>query len=348
LKNLILHAGMETLHFSGLTRFPPIARRGLGVILTLHHVGPMSDDVFDPNRGLTVTPEFLDAALSYIRASGYELVSLAEVHRRLTKGGKDGRFAAITLDDGYRNNRENALPVFERHDAPFTVFVTTGFSEGKKILWWEIMARLINRQASITFDFGQGSETFPTETPGEKVVFWGRLRDWVTSTHPAVVQTRVADYAHSVGFDALGLTRELVMSKDEIVALARHPLASIGAHTLTHANLRQMTPDEALHEMTESADILAGWLGERPRHFAYPYGFRAAAAAQQFELARQAGFDLAVTTRPGVLVPEHVRHLTALPRISINGHFQKARHLDVLMSGAPFALKNRFRTLDVA
>jgi len=35
-------------------------------------------------------------------------------------------------------------------------------------------------------------------------------------------------------------------------------------------------------------------------------------------------------------------------RISVNGEFQRLRYLDVLLSGAPTALMNRFRRVDAA
>ena len=60
------------------------------------------------------------------------------------------------------------------------------------------------------------------------------------------------------------------------------------------------------------------------------------------------GFETAVTTRKGVLFPDHGAHLTALPRISVNGEFQRLRYLEVLLSGAPSALMNRFRRVDAA
>jgi hypothetical protein len=33
--------------------------------------------------------------------------------------------------------------------------------------------------------------------------------------------------------------------------------------------------------------------------------------------------------------------------VSLNGHFQATRYIDLFLSGAPFALANRFRLADV-
>ena len=69
---------------------------------------------------------------------------------------------------------------------------------------------------------------------------------------------------------------------------------------------------------------------------------------REFALARSAGYKTAVTTRPGMIFAESGRHLTALPRVSLNGLWQDAGHLEVLLSGAPFALWNRGRRVNVA
>ena len=55
-----------------------------------------------------------------------------------------------------------------------------------------------------------------------------------------------------------------------------------------------------------------------------------------------------MTTRPGMVFTEHSEHLMALPRLSVNGNWQDRRYLEVLLTGAPFALWNRGRKLNVA
>jgi hypothetical protein len=45
---------------------------------------------------------------------------------------------------------------------------------------------------------------------------------------------------------------------------------------------------------------------------------------------------------------EHAAHATALPRLSVNGRYQSLDMLDILLSGAPFALWNRGRRVNAA
>jgi peptidoglycan/xylan/chitin deacetylase (PgdA/CDA1 family) len=65
-------------------------------------------------------------------------------------------------------------------------------------------------------------------------------------------------------------------------------------------------------------------------------------------MARTTGFKTAVTTRPGMIFPENARHMTALPRVSLNGNYQDARILPVLTSGAATAMWNGFRRINAA
>jgi peptidoglycan/xylan/chitin deacetylase (PgdA/CDA1 family) len=83
-------------------------------------------------------------------------------------------------------------------------------------------------------------------------------------------------------------------------------------------------------------------------HFAYPYGDKGAATARDFAMVRKLGFKTAVTTRPGMLFAENAEHMTALPRLSLNGNYQDERLLKVLTSGAATAMWTGFRRVDAA
>src|SRR5258706_4585915 len=95
LKKTIIRGGLETLYFSAAHHFMRPFVGGLGVILTLHHVRPPRPDRFQPNRLLEGTPSFLDDVVRSLRRSRPDLISLDEMHRRLTDGEVGLRFVCL-------------------------------------------------------------------------------------------------------------------------------------------------------------------------------------------------------------------------------------------------------------
>jgi peptidoglycan/xylan/chitin deacetylase (PgdA/CDA1 family) len=83
---------------------------------------------------------------------------------------------------------------------------------------------------------------------------------------------------------------------------------------------------------------VAGITGTRPVTFAYPYGDARSATVRTAGYADWAGFKLSVTTRPGTLTPDSMASPQLLPRISLNGLYQKPRYVEALASGLPSKL----------
>lgn len=312
---------------------------GTGAILMLHRVTERNWSPLGLNSGLTITPRFLDGVLSDLRRRGHAVVPMDEMLEAL-RTGRPAKAVAITADDAYLDNLTEALPVFEAHSAPFTVYVAPALVSGETMPWWEVIEELAMRRDEIRLPSGQGGTVLPCRTPDEKRTAARALMAWVST---GVAEADQQAVLHELGC-VPGPERRF-MDWDELRRLAAHPLATLGAHTVHHVALARLGEAEALAEMQESAAILARETGRRPRHFAYPYGHAAAVGAREVALARAAGFDTAVTTRHGVLLPGHTAHPHALPRISVNGNFQRLADLRTLMSGLTTPIANRGRRL---
>jgi peptidoglycan/xylan/chitin deacetylase (PgdA/CDA1 family) len=315
----------------------------------LHHVRPPRADEFQPNRHLEITPEFLRAMLTHLRARGVEIVTMDEVHRRLVERNFSRRFACLTLDDGYRDNRDFAAPVLREFDAPFTVYVASDFAEGTGRLWWIALERMVASASSIEAEIGGVIVRLDASTPAAKQAAFDRLHDWLRALPGEQdLQREIAALCARHGVDITAICTEFCMSWDELKRFADDSLLTVGAHSITHCNLARQTEAIASHEMATSKARIESVLQRPVLHLAYPYGDKLAANAREFALAHAAGFKTAVTTRPGMIFPENAGHMTALPRVSLNGNYQDARILPVLTSGAATAMWNGFRRVDAA
>jgi len=271
------------------------------------------------------------------------------LHRRLTERDFSRRFACFTLDDGYRDNRDFALPVMRDFEAPFTAYVTSDFAQGSGHLWWIALEMVIARASSIEAEINGVATRLDTSTTAAKQAAFDRLHDWLRGLPGGdEVQREINALCKRHGVDEAAIARELCMSWDELKPFADDPLISIGAHSVTHCNLATQPAEIASQEMTVSRQRIENVVQRPVDHLAYPYGDKFAAGPREFALARAAGFKTAVTTRPGMIFPESAGYLTALSRVSLNGNYQDERILPVLTSGAATAMWNGFRRIDAA
>ena len=341
LRRAVITGGLEFAHLAERVGLMASAR-GMGAIFTLHHVRPKTPQTFDPNAHLEITPDFLDAAIGHLTEEGYQFVALADMPARLAIARAGERFAAFTLDDGYRNNALHAQPVFTRHKVPFTVFVSPGFACKTHGIWWETLTELLRVAPHLEFDFGAGAIAMPLATPFQKQAAYVRIAHFIEAEmEEAAAIERLDAAARAHGIDPLMITERLIMREPELKSLVVNPLASIGAHTMSHRALARLGEEEARQEMDRSAECIATIVGQRPDTLAYPYGGRAAVSPREHRLARELGFRVAVTTDPGTISARCFDTPTTLPRISLNGHYQKAKYVGALASGIPFRLMRR-------
>jgi len=89
---------------------------------------------------------------------------------------------------------------------------------------------------------------------------------------------------------------------------------TIGAHTLNHISLTDITLPEARYEIENCKLVLEEHLKTTVETFAYPYGHH---NSQLEEIVRESGYTIAVTTDQGLVTPESDPY--AIKRVRIRG-----------------------------
>lgn len=335
IKTHITRAILSTIALFGIGCLFPNAR-GRGVIFTLHHVRPKTPQAFDPNAHLEITPEFLDAAISAAKSEGLIPARLEDLPSLLANTDETKRYVCFTLDDGYRNNAEFAAAVFRKHNMPYTIFICPGFVTRTRTLWWETITAILRQENSLTFNFTGEQETIDTASTPAKHAAFLRFAKFVETNNEEQAVCAIDALARSVGFDPLSIVDAEIMEQMELAKLATDPLCTLGGHTLTHCNLARVSADQLSLEIGNSCKLVSEYAQQPVKTFAYPYGWKRAAGPREFKAAEALGLSVAVTTAPGVLQNADIFNMTALKRISLNGHFQKKRYVLALLSGLPF------------
>lgn len=109
-------------------------------ILLYHRVANVSEDPIK----LCVTPACFEKHLQFLKKH-YDILPLSELSRRLMAGNLNGNEAAITFDDGYKDNLTNALPLLEKYNIPATIFVTTSSLGEKASFEWDLEYAEVDR-----------------------------------------------------------------------------------------------------------------------------------------------------------------------------------------------------------
>ncbi|GJE15390.1 polysaccharide deacetylase family protein [Methylobacterium marchantiae] len=347
-RHRLFDAGFRAIAASGADRWLKGIAQGRGIILTFHHVDPAPARAYAPNGILTITPDFLDEVLVTLRAKGFEVVGLDSVPERLARPAGGRPFVVLTFDDGYRDNARHAAPILRRHRVPWTLFVTSDFAQGRGRLWWIELERAIGRLDRIRLSQdGAPPLDLPAVTAPEKTEAFAALYRRLRGGPEERLLATIAGLCEDAGIAAGRVANELCLSWEELRHLAADPDLTIGAHTIAHPMLAKHGEERARHEIGEGRERIARAIGRPVRHLSYPIGDPSSAGAREFAIARELGFDTAVTTRPGHLFPGHAGHLHALPRVSVNGLHQSRAALGALLSGVPFLAWNRGRRLNV-
>jgi peptidoglycan/xylan/chitin deacetylase (PgdA/CDA1 family) len=247
--------------------------------------------------------------LNWLKREGWSIVSLDECLEKLARNDRSRRYAVLTFDDGYRDNVSVALPILERHNAPFIVYVPTGAPTRSLQTWWLGLRKVFFWKDKVTID--AIGRQFHCSDIRSKISSLADVTQWVHQDYRRAALLAPMFKQNEISLAALN--DEYFLDERELGTLARHPLASIGGHTTSHAALATLDSSSARAELADNRSYLENLLQLSVRHVAYPYG---AWGPREEQLANEVGFQTAVTTRQGRLYDQKLNHF-ALPRIGV-------------------------------
>lgn len=246
-------------------------------------------------------------SLNWLQQEGWSIVSLDECLKRLAANDRSSRYAVLTFDDGYRDNVSVALPIMERYNAPFMVYVPTGAPTRSMQTWWLGLRKLFLSADAVAIDVI--GRQFHCPDFRSKMSALNEVTRWVHQDYRRAASLAPTFKQHRISLSALNDT--YFLDENELRALSRHPLASIGGHATSHAALPTLDEPSARAELLDNRNYLQNLLQSPIRHVSYPYG---AYGPREEQLAGQVGFQTAVTTWQARLYDRKL-NFYALPRI---------------------------------
>jgi peptidoglycan/xylan/chitin deacetylase (PgdA/CDA1 family) len=281
----------------GLATAPGIERiwrpwtRGAIPILMLHRFSAAGQ------RGPGMPVDLLRRQMSELRRRKIRVVPLLTALEQVGAGAPVADAVVLTVDDGYADFHDLALPVFAEFECPVTVFLVTGFLDHRTPLWWDTVRGALARggkenEASATI------EALKNRSESERV-------------------DAVAELARENGLGEEEADSSIAPMTWDMVRAAAKQGVTFGPHTVTHPILSRVGDEQARFEIAESWRRVRQETDAAIPVFCYPNGGPGDQGTREHALVLQAGLRAAVTTIPGFVSTETIATESgrlALPR----------------------------------
>lgn len=283
-------AGKRLFQWSGALAAVRFRNRGYLRILMYHRFG----------EGGRLRPQF-ERQCRHLRRH-YRVLELREVARRLADGSRFPPHAVvITVDDGHADFYREAYPVLRRWGLPATLYLTTGYLDGRCWLWFDLVDYLFEQTgaARLELEFLGAMEL---RSAGAKRAAAEAVKEAALRMPNTAREELMAGLPRALKVDVPPRppARWEPLSWDQVREMASGGI-EFGAHTLTHPILSRVADEGRLErEIREPKQRIEQELGRETLHFCYPNGQPGDYTPAIVERVRQAGFQTAVTAEQGL------------------------------------------------
>ena len=303
---------------------------GKAHIFMLHRVLPENlRKKYTYNKDLAITPEKLESFIQLFQKKGFQFISLDELYGKLkTKTWGKQKYICFTLDDGYRDNITFGLPIFEKYQVPFTIYVTNCFPNKTAHFWWYWLEEKIKNEDEITFR----EKTYLTKSEEEKLNVYNTIREQIKNCSLNEREELSSNFFNKSEESIAKECEELALNWDELKTISNHSLVTLGAHTSNHYSLAHLTDSEMQKEIEDGKIEIEKKMGKEICHFAYPYGSLKDANDREFDSMKKLGFKTATLNHPGNVFSSSLSNRFLLPRYAL-GNNTSIERFEYYMNG---------------
>lgn len=234
----------------------------------------------------SISADDFERQLKYI-VRHFRPITLDEFYLRFVSKEWEGREILLTFDDGYKNMLYTGLPLLEKYNIPFALFLTAD-----NITSDQLFPTTINRIVNLASSYSKS-----LENPRQISEATSRR---IKTENERVVKEICNDLLARISDEELNSLRLKYssinpMNWDEAKEIAKSPLCSIGSHCMSHICCHSnQDPDEVKRQFVESREIISRKTGVDCDFLSYPNGSHTPGVT---ELARETGYKMAFTTR---------------------------------------------------
>lgn len=241
-----------------------------GELWCLHRV-LNEKSVFDENKDLEISPDYLETKIKHYKANNFDFISIDDVYsKRLSEFRYcwQKKFINITFDDGFEDIYNNAYPILKKYNIPFTIYLSTDFVDRKPLIWWLVLERIVLTKENVVLSSGV-IYTCP-DIISKRSVF-KQLCDLIYNEPDNPADTFRRLFSNYVSYFEEKTANTLTW--EQILEMCDSGFCTIGSHTVTHPVLTRQQENEVRREIEESKRIIEKKLQQEVLHFSYPYSF---------------------------------------------------------------------------
>jgi len=234
--------------------------------------------------------------IQWLKKNGYFFISIDQLTQYIQNQQKFPKGAVwLSVDDGWKDNIQNIIPVINEYRIPVTFFIATDPVENQGVFWWTFFERCKDQLPN-----------YLKSNPLDLKSIKEKERKKIIQDLKKRCKKRILREA---------------MEVEEVKSLAKNPLVTIGSHTVHHAMTVNCNNDELEFEIKKSKEKLQEWINKEVKYFCYPNGWF---DGRERKILKEFGYKLAATVEKRFITKNEDLYLIPRREVKDNISFYEA------------------------